>query len=229
MATVTKLDYLKRLRGADLTPTEYMVLSTLCTYSRADLTGARPGWNRLIEDTLLGRSTVKRAVTSLTLKGFLVLVAEGGNAVGKGFANEYRLTLPVIHKGSVGGPLSDSGKGSTGEQEGVQTESARGPLVDPHQVSTSSGPRVIIPHASHAATAAAVGDALDAWENDPWMPMLDDFDVLEIWLETELIGLDTPERTLALALWEKGDHPQMIRNTINRKRRDDDSWGAAGS
>lgn len=109
--TLTKLDYQKRLRGAGLNPTEYMVLNMMLCYANADLTNARPGHMRLAEDTGLDERTVRRVVARLTEKGYLVLSLQGGNLIGRGMANVYMLTLPshlrVIHKGGSSAPLDD--------------------------------------------------------------------------------------------------------------------------
>jgi hypothetical protein len=113
--TLTKLDYQKRLRGAGLTPTEYMVLVTMLGYANADLSNARPGHSRVAEDTALDERTVRRVVGRLADKGYLMLSLQGGNVVGRGMANVYMLTLPrhlrLVHKGGSSAPLDDEDGG----------------------------------------------------------------------------------------------------------------------
>lgn len=50
-----------------------------------------------------------------------------------------------------------------------------------------------------------------------WSRMLDDYDELEAWLDSD-IGLQADEPSTALGMWEDGRHPVAIRNTILRRR-----------
>ncbi len=236
---LTKLTYLTRLRGVGLTPTEHTVLVTLLTYARKDMTNARPGWARLAADTDLDVSTVKRATKRLTERGFLVLTEMGGNLVGHGRANVYMLTLPSalrIDPSSTRGAGVDpfggdeggrprTPKGGTGAREGGHGRLGRGAPAPPHQGSTSSGPNVIIPDAKHPGPASAGrehhpdDEALwrDRAMRTTWSRMLDDYDELEAWLDSD-IGLQADEPSTALGMWEDGRHPVAIRNTILRRR-----------
>jgi len=119
---LTKLQWQKRLRGAGLTPTEYLVLLTLSTYAGGDLRHAHPGWERLRADTSLDVRTIKKAASALIAKGYLLLTRPGGNQYGKGTANEYALSLPVIHKGDTECTPSSGAagppRGTSGASEG---------------------------------------------------------------------------------------------------------------
>ncbi|WP_324650991.1 helix-turn-helix domain-containing protein [Georgenia sp. H159] len=172
MATMTKLGWQKALRGADLTPTEYMVLSTLATYTDRHMQNAHPGWTRLVADTHLDLRTIKRAATSLIDKGYLILVEAGGNQVRKGAANVYAVTLP---KGDIqwppsGGLDSDGSVSTHGglteyEVEGVHPMHPRGTSgaaegvhpVPPHQVLTSGPSSSSTSVTAYAATATPIG------------------------------------------------------------------------
>lgn len=88
---MNKFEYQKALRGAGLTPQQYMVLMTLQTYANADGTKAHPGWDKLRVDTGLDPRTIKSAVKVLEARGFLVCTER--RAV-RGSANVYSLTLP---------------------------------------------------------------------------------------------------------------------------------------
>lgn len=101
--TPKKFEYLEALRGRvgedgdKISRAEYVALVMLSTYASADLSSARPGHARLAED--LGyagterQRTVRRLLTSLTRKSYLVITHHGTNIVGN-VATEYRLTLP---------------------------------------------------------------------------------------------------------------------------------------
>lgn len=169
MATpLTKLGWQKALRGAPLTPTEYMVLSTMATYTDQHMQNAHPGWTRLVNDTRLDLRTIKKAATSLIGKGYLVLVQPGGNQYGKGSANVYAVTIP---KGGTqctpSGDLSEDSVSTHGQvdPQGVHPVHARGTSgagegvhpVPPHQVLVSGPTSVSTSVTAYAATATPIG------------------------------------------------------------------------
>ncbi|NKY08975.1 helix-turn-helix domain-containing protein [Cellulomonas hominis] len=212
---LSKLLWQKRLRGADLTPVEYMVLLTLSTYADRALMRAHPGWTRLAADTRLDTRTVKKAMRALADKGYVQLVQAGGNQYGKGTANDYRLTLPVIHKGDTGStpyPYDEpEGRGASRARRGTSRVSEGGHGMYPHQVSTSDP--------NHQSDAHASG-SIDAGEGSSWTDLIDRYEDLLDWLDGEL-DLDPEETTTALGMWEKEAHPIAIRNTILKHRRGD--------
>ncbi|MBD7952378.1 helix-turn-helix domain-containing protein [Oerskovia rustica] len=129
---MNKFEYQKALRGAGLTPQQYMVLMTLQTYANADGTRAHPGWDKLRADTGLDPRTIKSAVKALEARGFLVCT-ESQRV--RGSANVYSLTLPspasstaspgVSSPSSPGYGLGDS-ESRGGSPEDLPPESPRG-------------------------------------------------------------------------------------------------------
>lgn len=95
MNDTSKMRYMTKLRGAGLTPAEHLVLTTLWTYTSADLTHAHPGRERLQGDTGLSREGVRIALRSLEEKGFIVLVEKGGYRGKRKMADVYDLSLPT--------------------------------------------------------------------------------------------------------------------------------------
>lgn len=200
---MTKLEWQKRLRGAHLTAVEYMVLSTLATYTDSTGCNAYPGWKRLSEDTYLDVKTVKRAVVRLCEKGFLRLSSIGGNAVGKGRANVYELTLSPP-KGGQQDPPSELARGAEKSPRGAPESQGRGALVTPHQVLTS-GP-------SHHSDTSYRGELPPAATGDHWDELKEDYDLFEHWLTEQ--GHE-PDST-SLGMWESGVHPRAILNTLKK-------------
>lgn len=89
-----KFQWAKELRGDTvLTSTEYRVLLVLWTYSDGNLADAHPGKTRLAADACVSVSTVKNALRRLRELGYIVLTEEGGNAIRRGWADKYRLTM----------------------------------------------------------------------------------------------------------------------------------------
>lgn len=243
---MTKLAWQKALRGAELSPTEYMVLLTISTYTDEHLEHAHPGWARLADDTHLDRRTIKKAVDSLRMKGYLVLTMPGGNQYRKGLANEYHLTLPS--RGTADAPLdSVSSHGALTDhddqgvhlvQQGGHSMQGRGTPdawegvhpVTPHQV-LSSGPsiRSIHHHSEADASASAHADAhaksTDTTDTTPtdWQALIDGEELLQEWLEARFDGITAMETQTAYYMWENDQHPIAIFNTIAKQRREE--WG----
>lgn len=86
----------QRLRGCmtKLTPTEYIVLTMLATYTSHGGTGARPAASRLAEDSGVSVKTVRRALTALVEKKYLTVEREGG---GRHKPTEYALVYDMPH------------------------------------------------------------------------------------------------------------------------------------
>lgn len=213
---LTKLQWQKRLRGAGLTPAEYMVLVTLSTYADRHLRNARPGWARMVNDTGLDLRTIKKAVSHLLGKEYLVLTEPGGNQYGKGRANVYELTLPVVHKGDTAGAPSDGAegarRGTSGAARGADDVDEGVHGMTPHQ-GYPSGHQI-----HHSADKSQRVDAAEPPDADD-----DDIGLLEDWLVDQLGPLSAPEYQTAAGMWEGGEHPHAIRNTIQAGR---DPWAA---
>jgi|SRR5829696_374871 len=110
----SKLDWLKSLRGADLTTAEVYVLVLLASYSGASRENAHPGVTRVAEDSGLSKRQVQNILKSLTAKNAIAVTQEGGNQVFKGAATVYKiLTPPQRPKGNTDDPL----QGNNGEAQ----------------------------------------------------------------------------------------------------------------
>lgn len=92
---ITKMTYVTKLRGADLTPGEYLVLMTIWTYTDERMQNAWPGRDRLQTDTGMSREGVRLALRSLEEKGFIILTAKGGYRGKQKMADVYSLSLPT--------------------------------------------------------------------------------------------------------------------------------------
>lgn len=90
-----KFEYLKATRGK-LTPSRRTVAVELLNYADANGDNAHPGIDRLAEDCLLSRSTVKRNLEWLRENGWVVEQSRGRKgANGHGWASVYSLTIPA--------------------------------------------------------------------------------------------------------------------------------------
>ncbi|MGN8245281.1 hypothetical protein ACTHAM_002400 [Cellulomonas soli] len=227
---LTKLQWQKRLRGADITNTEYRILMTICSYTDKSLSNAHPGWARIVADSCITEKTAKKAVFSLMVKGWLRLVEAGGNQYGKGRANVYALAVPLSTRGVAGAPLDDfppsPGRGVIDDRRGVIDDQGRGVAATPPSGSTSI--RGMHHHSAvqvqrDQLASEPVADDDDPWQQQTqtptsWLDAIDDYDELEAWLEEDL-SIDEYERSTALGMWGSGSHPIAIRNTIIASRR----------
>ncbi|QGJ93607.1 replication initiation protein [Gordonia phage MelBins] len=109
----------QRLRGAmpTLTPTEYIVLTILATYSNRTGHGARPAAATLAADCGVSVKTVRRALDALVDKTYLEVEQEGG---GRNRPTVYALVWDMPHNDDKGGhpddhvlPVDNSGKVDT--------------------------------------------------------------------------------------------------------------------
>ncbi|MBF6328511.1 GntR family transcriptional regulator [Nocardia transvalensis] len=181
---MNKFAWLEALRGVDLTHAEYRVAVNLSTWANGDLTNAYPGKEALAEAAGVSMPTLKKALRSLTEKGWVVLVERGGNQYWKGKANVYSLTVP---KGANGLPPSSSqgGKpfsqgGSSVSEGGKSAPGEGGKPVAPHQVIEPS-PSINAFH--QGAAPVALGDAGAREEGEEPPP--------ETYIElAEALGLD---------------------------------------
>lgn len=111
----SKLDWLKSLRGADLTPAEFCILVLLVSYSNASRENAYPGVARLAEDAGMDKRRVQRILQRLVAKNAIAVTQEGGNQVFKGAATIYKiLTPPQRPKGETQFTLQSDKSGSKG-------------------------------------------------------------------------------------------------------------------
>lgn len=119
MDRISKMTYMTKLRGADLTLAERAVLTTLWTYTNPDLTSAWPAKNRIAGDCGLSRDGVRKALRGLEAKGYIIAVTRGGWTEEGNRATSYDLTLPMgatekptpgdteAHPGATEKPLPD--------------------------------------------------------------------------------------------------------------------------
>ncbi|MGP5261220.1 helix-turn-helix domain-containing protein [Brachybacterium paraconglomeratum] len=122
------MTYMTRLRGAELTLAERAVLTTLWTYTNADLANAYPSRMRLAADSGVSRDGVRKALRGLEDKGFIHSVSRGGWTDEGNRANVYNLTLPrgATEKPPVGD--SDTPPGAT---ESPLSDPSSDPVSDP--------------------------------------------------------------------------------------------------
>ena len=229
MAVRSKLDWLKSLRGADLTPTEVFVLVLLASYSNADLENAHPSVERLAADSGKDVRTVQRILRNLEATGAVEVTEEGGNQVRKGAATVYRiLTPPNRPKGDTSATLPPVTKGDTSATlPGDRSKPPRVTYATP-KGDKSVQPRVAPapPHQvkdhqvkDHHADASASGAAAAS-------PHPDDFDIEAILdgLNADLdSGMTAGEMTKAEAMLQRGNHPNAVRNKINEDRLEEHS------
>ncbi|WP_198020300.1 helix-turn-helix domain-containing protein [Nocardioides sp. J54] len=244
MARRSKLDWMKDLRGADLTPAEFKVLVILATYTDKNMLNAHPGTKRLVEDTGLARSTVIAALGVLQERGWIRMTEQGGNQFGKGIANVYSIHTPTrLHKGPIQSDVIHKEtddrtlKGPTGlslvASEGSDSQ-AKGPMIG-HQGSDSqavkglvnrtpsghaSGPRSgpSIHHSAGSPAGARPAGAprpADPWQYDDDGCLTEDsYDHL---IDT-LDPLDDTELNTIDGMLADGRHPQAVINTITKRR-----------
>lgn len=129
---LNKFTWMEALRGADLTHAEYRVLLNLSTWANGDLGNAYPGVSALCEAAQVSLPTAKKALKSLTAKGWIVLTERGGNQFWKGKANVYSLAIPKgaaqsLPSSSQGGkPFTEGGTsvsegGNSAPREGASS------------------------------------------------------------------------------------------------------------
>lgn len=134
MGSVSKFTFFKEvIRDTSLTESARLVAIAIANHSDAQGLNSRPGNKKLAEELGMANSTVKRGLSSLASKGWIVRAKMGD---GRGNASVYHLNLPVDKlvdmsvdneiKGVTGDPLSKI-KGVTGGPK-------RGSLVTPHQI-----------------------------------------------------------------------------------------------
>ena len=212
-----KFQWEKELRyDTNLSATEFRVLMMLGTWANQSLGNAHPGRARLAEAACVSIPTVKRALRNLEMSGYIVVESQGGNAVQKGHATVYRLTLAEERgtgfsypQGGHGRPPSKGAQGGQIEPQGGQMEHAKGVTGDPpsvqyinvnhhHSVSTLTGPRNSQPN-----------DDDHLFKFDAW---IDEF-------EDEYGALDEMETRVVEGMYQSGSALPAIRNKILKDRR----------
>ncbi|NKZ88804.1 hypothetical protein GS966_02530 [Rhodococcus hoagii] len=141
--SVSKLEWLAGLRGADLTHAEFRVLVTLFTYTDASLSNAYPSKATLAEAAKVTPRTLAASLRTLQKKGLARIARQGGNQYGKGTANVWEL-LPhscskgvpdvppsIRPKGVPDVPPSRAEGGPSVPAKGVPEYRSRGSLSDP--------------------------------------------------------------------------------------------------
>lgn len=195
----SKFEWMKALRGADLTHAEYRVLITISTYTNAAGGNAFPGFETIVRDSCTAPKTVKRALRTLQEKGWLVLVEEGGNKHWKGKANVYAIRTPDLNL-----------KGGNGSLKGGNDYPARGVLSGPPSEHGSEHIEHSDPCGSGSAEPSAPSDFPLDWE--------DNLDGVLGWL-TRHLGISEDEERHAWGLWENDYHPKAIFNSLATRRR----------
>lgn len=183
-----KLDWMKELRGADLSHAEFRVLVVILTYTNASRDNAFPGLKQIVAGSCVTEKTARTAIKSLTAKGWLVLLDEGGNQHWKGKANVYAVR---------------TGKAGNQNQKGGTKDRSREVLS-----STPSRPasgHSIIPHLDDAGPTSSGRDVQDE---------MDEYE----WLESELDGIYDIEESTVNGMLSNGCHPNAVLNKILKDR-----------
>lgn len=134
MGSVNKFTFFKEvIRDTSLTESARLIAIAIANYSDAQGLNSRPGNKKLAEELGMANSTVKRGLSSLVSRGWLVQAREGR---GRGNASVYHLNLPVDKL--VDMSVDNEIKGVTGDTlskiKGVTGGSKKGSLVTPHQI-----------------------------------------------------------------------------------------------
>jgi hypothetical protein len=245
MASGQKLTWFKSLRGADLTDSEFRIYVLLANYSGKEMENAYPSVAMLAADSGMTGRGVQNILKRLVAKGAIEVTREGGNQVRKGAATVYKiLTPPRRPKGDTDDTLQDGPKGESpftlegeppftlqedsndtagGDKSGSKGEPpyAKGEPPRPGRVNPRSPHQVINQvnkhHSAHEFAASLAPQPTahpDQVDDDN-----DDYDV-EAFLEelNDELGLDQTEMNAAEAMWQRGMHPNAVRNTINQQR-----------
>lgn len=107
MTFTNRYQWSERLRGCmdHLTPTEYIVLTMLASYTNSKTgTAGRPAAATLAADSGVSVKTVRRSLASLVDKGYLVVARQGG---GKGKTTSYDLVWDMPHLNGIPGHQDD--------------------------------------------------------------------------------------------------------------------------
>lgn len=213
----SKLDWLKSLRGADLTPAEVYVLVLLVSYSNAAMENAYPGVARLAADAGMSDRQVQRILHNLVAKGAIVVTQEGGNQVFRGAATVYKVLTPPQRKGDTHDTLQDDKPGYKGDISGQ-----KGDIL---------GQTRVTPMSTHQVINQVINHHPDSYESGPTATQLgachgedqdenDDEPNAEAFLEelNDELTLTPGEMTTAEAMWQRGIHPNAVRNKINKDR-----------
>lgn len=92
-----KLNYLRLLRGANLTHAQYRVLVTMLSYSDRKGANIHPGFTRLREDGRMSRGTVSKCIAQLKKSGWLWEVSHGWPSKVRRKASVYELRVPPYY------------------------------------------------------------------------------------------------------------------------------------
>lgn len=133
-------EWLRALRGCELTITTVGVLTMLATYADWDGRNAYPGEERLAADTNLSVRSVRRHLETARLVGWISRDETSGHrARGRGLADRYMLTIPhgrVSEAVAAPAAAVDTPPSSTGHQRPVDS----GPAPDGDDASTGHEP-----------------------------------------------------------------------------------------
>lgn len=182
----SKLAWFSKLRGVDLSHTEFRVLTVLMTYTNADGTNAHPGVARLARDCQMTERSIQRILRALEDKRAITITQVGGNQNWKGCATVYRVNTP---------------KGDTVSNKGDGTSGARVIPLSPHQVITP-----VHQHHSESSDSGAP-QAAPRYE--------DSIEGIEDWYhDTTGSHIDGPAFSTALGMYESGSPFRAIQNKI---------------
>jgi DNA-binding transcriptional ArsR family regulator len=121
---LTKLEYLKALRGHKIPHGAYRVLVEAFNYTDKFGENAHPGERRLAEDTGMAKRTMRGHLKWLTENGYLIKGKRGHGSGGVGFATVYAVGLDHI-------PLAELTTAEIPRPTGEIPSSYRQNYVDP--------------------------------------------------------------------------------------------------
>ncbi|MGW4331866.1 helix-turn-helix domain-containing protein [Rhodococcus koreensis] len=164
-ASVSKLEWLTGLRGADLTHAEFRVLVALFTYTDAHLRNAYPSKATLAAAANVTPRTLTLALRTLQEKGLARIVQAGGNQHRKGAANVWELLPHNLPKGGAHRPPSEGAEGvdvrSPSRDEGSHPGPVKGVAEYQSRESRSNPPS---DHGSDQRSGVARGEVSESGE-----------------------------------------------------------------
>lgn len=212
---LSKLEWMKKLRGSDLTNAERNVLLMVFTYTDQHGRGAFPGIRRLVTDTGISEKYLKSCLRRLVAEGWLAVQAPGGNQFGRGTATTYALGAGPRKPQTVENEdCPDNGDAKRGTQL-----PARGELSTPGE-ELGDPPSDDLSDYSNSSERGRSGAAAAARDLSAQSLDEEDLEALLEVVEASVGGFHeyTDEGT-ASSMISAGYHPYAVINTIERRRR----------
>jgi hypothetical protein len=172
-----KHEWVKAVRGADISSSEYRVLLNVYSYTNGAGERAYPSVARLAQDCRLSESSVKNSLRALEKMAWLRKVKRGGRS-GNGTtrATEYALAYPISTGNEL--PVQTLSTGKTEDvnrQNGASQQVTRyPPSCHKTSVHKTSGTRRNCARCGAASAPMGLGDDTDNWYCIPCWDEADD-------------------------------------------------------